>query len=120
MWNKKLEDSTHDDSDENDDQEPKAVSDDDSLSNEDTINQLLMNLGNNDRFNRSNVDHVKPDQTSIDLKAATESLKPKIKDDNDLSFKTDYNLGAKVEYAENNYWRPPQQYDIDELKELLE
>lgn len=116
VWNKKLEDSTHDDSDENDDQEPKAVSDDDSLSNEDTINQLLMNLGNNDRFNRSNVDHIRQDQTSIDLKAATESLKPQSKDDNDLLKKLAQHFDAKVEYAQNNYWRHPEQHDIDELK----
>jgi hypothetical protein len=47
------------------------------------------------------------------LIAARTSLKAGSKDDNDIIVVND--LGAKKEFAQNNYWRQPEQYDLDDL-----
>jgi hypothetical protein len=47
-------------------------------------------------------------------------LKPSAKDDNDIiEIFDNYELGAKQEFANNNFWRAPDQYDISELMQDL-
>ena len=118
VWNRKLEDTA-----ESEDENQGKMSekdDDDSLSNEDTINALLERFDKN-RLSRSHVETRKADQTAQDLQAATESLKPQAKDSNDIEVGQNNNeLGASEEYANNNFWRAPDAYDLDELLNEVE
>lgn len=69
------------------------------------------------RLSRSHVETRKNDPTSSDLQAAKESLKPVSKDTNDIVDEPVNDLGAKEEFAHNNFWRQPDLHELDE--ELL-
>ncbi len=56
IWNKKLEETTT--GEDSEDNEPAACGEDDDLSNEDTINQLLERFDSH-RLSRSQVEHRK-------------------------------------------------------------
>jgi hypothetical protein len=59
------------------------------------------------------VEQRRDDSTAQDLIDAVSAAYLTSKDDNDL--------GAKEEFAHNNFWRKPDAYDISELlHELLE
>lgn len=113
VWNRKLEDTSA--SDEQGKSSEKAEDDD---SQDDNINALLARFDKN-RLSRSHVEHRKPDQTAQDLQAATESLKPTAKDTNDVESNIN-ELGAKEEYAANNFWRAPEAYSLDDLLNEVE
>ncbi len=71
-------------------------------------------------MNRSHVEPKRPnDKVTQDLAAAKESLAAKPKDDNDLVNATSGDLHQFetkfVQFQNNNYWRQPDLYDLEEL-----
>lgn len=116
VWNKKLEDPTHDDSEEG---TAGAHSEDDEeeISFEQNIDRMFS--GNQKRGNhlhRSEVSHQKRNDVTDDLNRAIESLKPLAKDDNSLIAAKVEDLAEVKEFAQNNYWRRLESYDLDELE----
>ena len=113
VWNRKLEeaDSTH-----SDDNDSLHAKDDDSLDydHERAINAAL-DQAEFHRLSRSHVQKRTRDQVTSDLQAVKDSLKPLSKDDSDAL----NDLGAKEDFAHNNYWRAPEVYSIDDLMNEL-
>jgi hypothetical protein len=75
--------------------------------------------GNEKRGNhlhRSEVSHQKRNDVTDDLNRAIESLKPLAKDDNSLIAAKVEDLAEVKEFAQNNYWRRLESYDLDELE----
>jgi hypothetical protein len=58
------------------------------------------------------VEQRRDDSTTQDLVDSVGAGNQTSKDDNDL--------GAKDEFAQNNYWRKPDAYDINDLLDELE
>ncbi len=75
--------------------------------------------GNEKRGNhlhRSEVSYQKRNDVTDDLNRAIESLKPLAKDDNSLIAAKVEDLAEVKEFAQNNYWRRLESYDLDELE----
>ena len=116
IWNKKLEDPSRDDSDEG---TAGAHSDDDEEENSFEQNMDRMFSGNEKRGNhlhRSEVSHKKRNDVTDDLNRAIESLKPLAKDDNYLLAAKSQDNEVIKEFAQNNYWRLPDSFTLDELE----
>ncbi len=113
-----MEDSTADDEDgEEAEKKSEQAEDDDSLPNHDNNIDNLLERFDRNRLSRSHVETRKNDPTSSDLQAAKESLKPVSKDTNDIVDEPVNDLGAKEEFAHNNFWRQPDLHELDD--ELL-
>lgn len=130
IWNRKLEESSTGE-DDSDDQSGQADNksqeeEDDNLSQEETIAIILeQNVGGRfggNNLSRSNVERIRANPVTQDLMAAKESLSAgaKTKDDNDALMSRDvFELGAKVDFANNNFWRNDAEVSDTDLEEMM-
>lgn len=129
VWNRKLEESSTGDDNDSDDQSGQADNksqeeEDDNLSHEETISRILeQNVGGRfggNNLSRSNVERIKANSVTQDLMAAKESLSAKPKDDSDIVVSKDvFELGSKVDFATNNFWRNDAEVNDADLEEMM-